>query len=458
MKSPTDTSNGCVTDQDYAADSPNDDGALFVMPRSSRDWAGAAALWITVAGWAAAAERRFGNAWVLTPDAIAAPDEVLTYTDSVSRSNPHRTGLRRLIPPVGVTVLKDAREFVRRRKFQQIPTKGPWVGTRLRFVWQQHDIFSGPGASYARQRGVPLVAFVHAPVVWEAHRWGVRRPLWGRLIERYSERPSLLAADLVACVSEEVGTELRRLGVSSERIFVTPMSVDASRFYPTIDGQSVRSRLNLGGAFVVGWTGSFRQFHGLDVVLHAFACLLREHADARLLLVGEGLERPAVQRLAVALGIEHAVVFPGVVGHREIPQYIAAMDTAVVSASSRESFHYSPLKLREYMLCGKPAIAPAVGEMQRGFRDGVNVIHYEPGDVMSLHRAMRVVAFDPKRAGAVAKEGYRVAITDGTWDAQLERLLAALGTRDAPAAILTRTSDKGTERSSANNGSAVGHD
>ncbi len=56
------------------------------MPRSSRDWVGAEALWITAAGWSAAAQRRFGKAWVMTTDRIAAPEEVIHYPLGVNAS------------------------------------------------------------------------------------------------------------------------------------------------------------------------------------------------------------------------------------------------------------------------------------------------------------------------------------------------------------------------------------
>ena len=58
----------------------NADTAVFVMPRGAGEWVGAAALWVTVAGWAEAAARRFGTAWVATPDAVVTPDAVLEFT------------------------------------------------------------------------------------------------------------------------------------------------------------------------------------------------------------------------------------------------------------------------------------------------------------------------------------------------------------------------------------------
>ena len=58
----------------------SDEGAVFVMPRPGTEWASAAALWITVAGWASAARGRLGEAWIVTPAALVTPEETLEYT------------------------------------------------------------------------------------------------------------------------------------------------------------------------------------------------------------------------------------------------------------------------------------------------------------------------------------------------------------------------------------------
>ncbi len=56
------------------------------------------------------------------------------------------------------------------------------------------------------------------------------------------------------------------------------------------------------------------------------------------------------------------------------------MDVALILASGEASFHYSPLKLREYMSCGRAVIGPAVGELQRHVEHGKNGVLVDPGD------------------------------------------------------------------------------
>jgi glycosyltransferase involved in cell wall biosynthesis len=399
------------------------------MPRASTEWASAAAMWVTAAGWAAAGRRVLGGGWVVTPDRVASPDEVLAFTDprpataSAAPSGP----ARRFRPPtVAVTAAKDAQRLVRAQRFGRTELHGPWEQTEVRFVWQHHDLFHRRGTRLARELGCPVVSYVHAPQVWEAARWGVTRPGWGSLIERFGERPQLRASDLVACVSDEVAAELVRLGVSQHRIVVAPMAVDISRFNPEVDGREVRQRFGLDGRFVVGWTGSFRQFHGLEGALDAFGEVTAARPEAILLLVGDGAERQSLEARAQAAGLADSVVFTGSVGAADIPHYVAAMDVALVVAREGEQFHYSPLKLREYLACGVPVVGPNLGEVARLLGDdGVGRV-YRPGDPVGLARQIVSLIDDHGECERMARAGLDWVTEHGTWDAQLNRVLAAL--------------------------------
>ncbi len=407
---------------------------VCVMPRTSTEWAGAAAMWITAAGWAAAAERVLGAGWVVTPDCIATPAQTLRFTEprpapasTVEGAGAGRAAqVARRVPTVAVTGAKDARRLVAARQFARADLHGPWEATDVRFVWQHHDLFHRTGERLAGRLGCPIVSYVHAPQVWEASKWGVARPGWGPLLERYGERPQLLASDVVACVSDEVAAELMRLGVEPARIVVAPMAVDPDRFNAAVDGDEVRRRFGLGESFVVGWTGSFRQFHGLEGALDAFVVVQQARPDAKLLLVGDGAERSKLEAQARQLGIEAAVVFTGSVGAADIPRYVAAMDAALVVAREGEQFHYSPLKLREYLACGVPVVGPRLGEVARLLGDEQLGRLYRPGDPVELADQIVGLIDDDGERARLARAGSEWVSAHGTWDAQLELVLATL--------------------------------
>lgn len=415
----------------------NDRGAVFVMPRRSTEWADAPGIWITAAGWAEAARKQLGHAWVVTRDGIATPEETVAFTRPRPRSP--EAGRRRIPAPLVVrTGVKDVVRGRTARQHRDVGEFPQWSEVDLAFVWQHHDLFHTAGEPLARRHGIPLVSYVHAPQVWEAKQWGVQRPGWAGMLERFGDRPQLVRSDVVACVSEEVAAEVVRLGVDERKVIISPMAVDADRFSPSVSGDAIRAQFGFGDAFVVGWTGSFRRFHGLEIALEAFAALRARAPESRLLLVGDGSERGAVESLARSLGIGDDTVFFGAAAHENLPECVAAMDATIVTARVGEQFHYSPQKMREYLAVGKPVVAPRIGDVARTVTDDVNALLYEAGDVHGLADRLLLLRDDPGLRGRLGRAGRDLMVRTGTWDVRCEQLLGCDAFQSRPNAASDR--------------------
>lgn len=401
-------------------------GALFVMPTPSLGQAGPVATWITTAGWAAAAERLIGGAWVLTPEGIFTPEEIRRLASRPTLAPRGRAASHGLIYRMAAAAKYDLRQVGKARRFRRAALDGPWRSCDLEFVWQRHDVFHTAGFEAARAVGSPIVLFVDAPLVWETRKWGIVRPGWGRLIERLGERPQFRNADLVACVSTEVAEQLVARGTPEERILITPCSVDTDVF--TQDEEGCRDALGLEGKFVVGWIGSFRRFHGVDMALEAAATLQESIPELALLLVGDGRERPRMQELAGSLGLEN-VVFTGTVPYDEIPRYLATMDVAILMHGGEQEFHLSPLKLKEYMACGKAIVAPRVGEIARELTDGREALLVPPSDVGALAGSVKRLHREANLRHALGRAAREKVVRDGSWQRQVERMRNALDRR-----------------------------
>jgi glycosyltransferase involved in cell wall biosynthesis len=232
-------------------------------------------------------------------------------------------------------------------------------------------------------------------------------------------------ADLVACGTELVAAEVRRLGTAPERILVTPTGVDVDAFAAPADGAALRARLGIADRFVVGWVGSFRRMHALDTLIDAVAGVER----AVLLVVGDGPERPRIEALARERGV-HAV-FTGTVAHAELPDHLAAMDVAAVVAGTDHEFHYSPLKLAEYLAAGRPVIAPAVPQLTTRLRHGDDVVFVGPGDVPALRDAIVSLRDDDALRMRLAANARATARADWSWDQQITMIDVALAPRAA---------------------------
>ncbi|MEO7574032.1 MAG: glycosyltransferase [Acidimicrobiales bacterium] len=402
----------------------DDQGAIFVLPTTTVGQVGPVAGWISACGWAAAAERELGRAWIVTPHGILTVAEVRRRAAAaVTASAPGSRRARRTVPTVVKTLFKDAREARRARGFEVSP-EGPWtaVQAELTFVWQRHELFHTAGIDLAEELRVPSVLFVPALIVWQAEQWGVRRPGWGRWLERTAERPALQRASLVACGTDVVAEHAARRGVPDDRLLVTPTGVDLALFGGSVDRSASRRSLGVDDdEVVIGWAGSFRAFHQLDQLVHATAQI----AGASLLLVGDGPERVRVEALAGALGVQAR--FTGVVPHEDLPRLLGAMDVGVVLARVDAPFHYSPLKVAEYLAAGLPVVVPTVAQLADRLQEGREAAFFPPGDVRALASVLRSLVIDPDRRLRLAAGARKVA-QDWAWDRQVARVRDRLDT------------------------------
>lgn len=389
---------------------------VFTMPRTPGEWGGAGALWLTVAGWAAAEANRGGGPRILTPAGFMSVAECIDTTSTGRAAGAHH-GWRG--PQWARQAVRDGQRAVKGRSYSHRAVglvqsaNQPVTG----YVWQHHELFHRAGSELSRKFDVPLIEYVHAPVVWEAKRWGVKRPGSASLVERLGERPQLREADLVACVSEEVQLEVVRMGVSIDRTVVAPMGVDIDRFSPAVDGSSWRDTTHPVGEIVLGWAGSMRRFHNVDVALHAIRDLRSQGWSVGLAIAGDGQDRPRLEALVAELGIMEWVRFVGQVPNAAMPGFLASVDIAVLTASADQAFHYSPLKLREYLAMGLPVVAPRVGEMARFLENRSTGMLYDAGDPAGLASAVQQIAADDALRRRLGAAGRALIAASGSWDA-----------------------------------------
>ncbi|GAB3340887.1 hypothetical protein GCM10027429_28590 [Marivirga atlantica] len=327
------------------------------------------AVWVTIANWAEGIEDKYGNAEVIAGGYSFASSEIRAkcFSKSVEKKNSKKvSGFRKSsLSKLAETFIKDLRWYYEEIKSIDINVER---FSNAPFVWQHHDLFQTKGLEIAKKLGKPSVLFVDAPYVWESKKWGVHRLGWEWFSKKWGDAKPLKMADLVLVVSEEVKRSVIELGVNENKIMITPCTVSNKRFDET-DAAGVRNSLGLENSFVIGWIGSFRKFHSLDLLIGAFEYISSSKPNAKLLLVGDGPERLGLQEKVNELGLDERVIFTGNVPHNEVHNYISSFDLAVLPSNSNEGFHYSPLKLREFFAAGVPVIASAMGDVKHVIED-----------------------------------------------------------------------------------------
>jgi glycosyltransferase involved in cell wall biosynthesis len=159
-------------------------------------------------------------------------------------------------------------------------------------------------------------------------------------------------------------------------------------------------------------------------LIKAFINVHKTLPDTRLVLVGDGSERQGLERLVKEAGLINKVIFTGRQPFSKIPYYVSTFDVAVVSARSAEGFHYSPLKLREYLAAGKAVLAPNAGEISQLFSDNQHLKLYQAGSVEQLTQGLFELIQNPDLRHLLASQGKEYAMNSSTWDFELNKLMA----------------------------------
>lgn len=145
---------------------------------------------------------------------------------------------------------------------------------------------------------------------------------------------------------------LRGWGIDEQRLHVMRNGVDLQRFRPLPQAQ-MRQELGLIGAPLLLSVGYLIERKGHHIAIEALANLLPTHPEARLLIIGEGQERPKLLALAQRLGVQAQVTLTGSLPNAELLRWYSAADVLIL-ASSREGW---PNVLLEAMACGTPVVA-----------------------------------------------------------------------------------------------------
>jgi glycosyltransferase involved in cell wall biosynthesis len=269
-----------------------------------------------------------------------------------------------------------------------------WSEPPPRFVYQRHGLNVIAGLDLAHRWGVPCVLEYNGPELWVAEHWG-RPPAEPEWAER-AESLALAGADLVIVVSEPLAAMLKERGVAADRILILPNGVDTDLFRPDCDATAFRQRYGIGNRTVIGFIGTFGPWHGVEVLTEAFAILMRDDpgllGSVCLLLVGDGTRMGAVRDIVDRHGLQHSVVFTGLLPQETGPEAVAAFDIAVaptVANPDGSAFFGSPTKLFEYMAAGKACVCSALGQVAELIKPGENGLLVPPGDPMALAAALR---------------------------------------------------------------------
>lgn len=240
-------------------------------------------------------------------------------------------------------------------------------------------------------------------------------------------RAALRYAGAYQATSERIAQLLVERGFDSAKVRRIPNAVDMGRFAHREPNAPRRLQL-CGDCVHVGvFVGRLEAEKGLDFLIQAWARVFSGRHDSRLMIVGEGRERDALQALCVELSVAEQIVFVG--PSQAVETYLSIADFGVLT-SLHEGLSNT---LLEYLAAGLPVLGTRVSGTEDFVIDGRTGWLVEPGDVDSLARGLDDLAAcsvdEMRRRGREARAlvGERASIASVV--NQLQRAYASIELR-----------------------------
>ena len=258
-------------------------------------------------------------------------------------------------------------------------------GIDLKLMWQLGRLF--------RREKVQVIHTHHFNQLFyslpAAKLLGIRVIHTEHSVEAYKKRHLRWALRLMSLLCHRVtaiGTDgeniLRdKVGISPRRLQVIRAAVDLERFQ--VDRKAARESLGLkADEQVAVIVARLYPEKNHPLLLEAFAQVKQKLPQARLLVVGDGVQQQLIEQTIARLGLGEQVRLLGV--RRDIPLILAASDVAVL-CSDREGL---PIAVLEAMAARLPVVATSVGDMHRVVHDGESGLLVPPGDAARLAQAL----------------------------------------------------------------------
>jgi glycosyltransferase involved in cell wall biosynthesis len=279
---------------------------------------------------------------------------------------------------------------------------------------------TGPAAVHAARRlGLPSVITMHGGDVYVNPEQGYDFPT--RWYVRPALRWTLRHAGALTAITEDCRSHALRAGAPGESLHLVFNGTDLRRFSPAPGGtRPVDPRF---GPHMIFACRQLFPRKGIRFLIQAAAQLKPRFPDLKVVLAGDGFERPALIELAESLGVARDVTFLGWVPNSDLPPYYRAAAVSVIP-SLEEGFG---IPAAEAMGCETAVVASDAGGLPEVVEDGVTGMIVPRGDSCALAEAIGSLLSDPERRAAMGRAGRERALRLFDWDRTAEQFEGIYG-------------------------------
>jgi len=237
-------------------------------------------------------------------------------------------------------------------------------------------------------------------------------------------------SDSVIAVTQKIKDILIKRGVNENKITVIPNGANIELFRPINDSVAINNlRYQYGiseNAPIVMFVGNLAYWQGVEYLIQSAPLVLKTIPNTAFLIVGNGELKNELIALAKKVGVPDKCVFTGNIPYEKVPLYINMADVCIVPKKIL-GFGYSPLKLYEYMACGKPVIATDTAgfEIVRQYNAGILV---NPENPEEFSNAIVKLLQNKKLREQMGANGRELVVREYSWESAAKKTIEVFRT------------------------------
>lgn len=213
-------------------------------------------------------------------------------------------------------------------------------------------------------------------------------------------------ADRVFVISKEI---IQKISLNINRLkmnkfILMPSGANVELFLPIKRKQALDAVRMDPGKKYVGFIGSLLAHQGIETLIHAADKILKSKPLCRFLIIGEGSMKEEWQSMVKSSDLEDAFIFTGQIAYHELPNWVNIMDVCVAPYSDDAGYR-SPVKIFDYLACGKPVVTSKIKGTTGVFSDVEAVKLVEPGSPENLAEEILSLLNDPSRSDQIGQRG-----------------------------------------------------
>ncbi|NWJ44242.1 MAG: glycosyltransferase family 4 protein [Chloroflexi bacterium] len=264
-------------------------------------------------------------------------------------------------------------------------------------IMERYYNFAGSGMLFASRHHLPSLLEVNALILdpLSSPKRRLDRAVFFNRLKWWSEKQCFWATRIITPLHTTIPAAIPR-----EKIIELPWGANVDMFNPTRikPSEQIRLRQELGipeKAHVLAFAGSFRHWHGVEVLLEAAKLAIPQDKDLFILMLGGGPLFEHIQKEVVDSGLTERVILTGAISYQKMPLYlslahagVAPFDTSKHAPLREAGFYWSPLKIFEYMALALPSIVPDFRPLNEIIRQGQEGLLFREGAAKDLARAI----------------------------------------------------------------------